>query len=107
MKKHNTLKVVLITILVLMLLTWILPAAYYSSGYVDQGRIQMGLFDLFSYPLTSLSYFGYLALFVLVVGAFYGVLNKVGAYRTLLDRLVNKFKGKEKIVISVIMVFLI
>lgn len=106
MKKHNTLKVVLITILVLVLLTWILPAAYYSSGYVDQGRVQMGLFDLFSYPVTSLSYFGYLALFILVVGAFYGVLNKIGAYRTLLDRLVNKFKGKEKIVISAIMVLL-
>lgn len=106
MKKHNTLKVVLITILVLMLLTWILPAAYYSSGYVDQGRVQMGLFDLFNYPLTALSYFGYLALFVLVVGAFYGVLNKIGAYRTLLDRMVKKFKGREKLVISVIMILL-
>ena len=106
MKKHNTLKVVLITILVLMLLTWILPAAYYSSGYVDQGRVQMGLFDLFSYPLTALSYFGYIALFVLVVGAFYGVLNKIGAYRILLDKMVKKFDGKEKLVISVIMVLL-
>ena len=104
MKKHNTLKVVLITILVLMLLTWILPAAYYSSGYVDQGRVQMGLFDLFSYPLTALSYFGYIALFILIVGAFYGVLNKIGAYRILLDKMVKKFKGKEKLVISVIMV---
>ena len=42
MKKHNTFKVVLITLLVLMLLTWILPAAYYSGSYVDQGRVQMG-----------------------------------------------------------------
>ena len=48
MKKHNTFKVVLITLLVLMLLTWILPAAYYSGSYVDQGRVQMGLFDLFN-----------------------------------------------------------
>ena len=51
MKKHNTFKVVLITILVFMLLTWILPAAYYSSGYVDQGRVQMWLIDLFNYPI--------------------------------------------------------
>lgn len=104
MKKHNTLKVVLITILVLLLLTWILPAAYYSSGYVDQGRIQMGLFDLFNYPLTALSYFGYIAAYVLVIGAFYGVLNKIGAYRSLLDKMVKCFKGKEKIVLSVIMI---
>ena len=106
MKKHNTFKVVLITLLVMMLLTWILPAAYYSGTYVDQGRVQMGLFDLFSYPMTSISYFGYIAAFVLVVGGFYGVLNKIGAYRTMLDKLVAKFKGKEVVVLSIIMVLI-
>ena len=58
MKKHNTFKVVLITLFVIMLLTWILPAADYSGSYDDQGRIQMGLFDLFNYPVTAISYFG-------------------------------------------------
>ena len=106
MKKHNTFKVVLITLLVLMLLTWILPAAYYSGSYVDQGRVQMGLFDLFNYPITAISYFGYIAAFVLVVGGFYGVLNKIGAYRTMLDKLVSKFKGKEVVVLSIIMVLI-
>lgn len=106
MKKHNTFKVVLITLLVLMLLTWILPAAYYSGSYVDQGRVQMGLFDLFSYPMTAISYFGYIAAYVLVVGGFYGVLNKIGAYRKLLDKLVACFKGKEVVVLSIIMVLL-
>ena len=62
MKKHNIIKVVLVTILILWILTWILPAAYYSSEYVDQGRTQMGLFNLFSYPITSLSYFGYVTI---------------------------------------------
>ena len=90
----------------MMLLTWILPAAYYSGTYVDQGRVQMGLFDLFSYPMTSISYFGYIAAFVLVVGGFYGVLNKIGAYRTMLDKLVAKFKGKEVVVLSIIMVLI-
>lgn len=104
--RHNTVKVVLVTLLVFMLLTWILPAAYYSSSYIEQGRIQMGLFDLFSYPITALSYFGYIAIFMLAVGGFYGVLNKIGAYRTLLDKLVSVFKKKEKIVISIIMVLL-
>ena len=61
MKKHNTFKVVLIVLLVMMLLTWIFPAAYFSGSYIDEGRVQMGLFDLFEYPLTSISYFGYLA----------------------------------------------
>lgn len=104
MKKHNTVKVVLITMLIFMLLSWILPAAYFQSSYVSQGRVQMGLFDLFSYPVTAVSYFGFIALFVLVVGGFYGVLYKTGAYRTLFDTIVKKFKGKEKIVLAVIMV---
>ena len=104
MKKHNTVKVVLITMVVLMLLTWILPAAYFQSSYVSQGRVQMGLFDLFTYPVTAISYFGFIALFVLVIGGFYGVLYRTGAYRSLLDTLVKKFKGKEKIALAVIMV---
>ena len=106
MKKHNTVKVVLITLLVIMLLTWLLPAAYYQTSYVDQGRVQMGLFDLFSYPTTALSYFGYIALFILVVGGFYGVLNKIPAYRTLLDDMAKTFKKKGKLVVSIIMVLL-
>ena len=106
MKKHNTFKVVLITLLVFMLLTWILPAAYYSGSYVDQGRIQMGLFDLFNYPVTAISYFGYIAAFILVVGGFYGVLNKIGAYRTMLDKLKVAFKGKEVVVLSIMMVLI-
>ena len=106
MKKHNTFKVVLITILVLMLLTWILPAAYYSNGYVDQGRVQMGLFDLFNYPITTISYFGYIAVYILGVGGLYGVLNKISAYRVFLDKLAATFKGKEKVVLSIIMVLL-
>lgn len=104
MKKHNTVKVVLIMMLILMLLSWILPAAYFQSSYVSQGRVQMGLFDLFSYPITAVSYFGFIALFVLVVGGFYGVLYRTPAYRTLLDAIVKKFKGKEKILLAVIMV---
>lgn len=104
--RHSTVKVVLITLLVFLLLTWILPAAYFSSEYVEQGRIQMGLFDIFSYPITAISYFGYIAIFLLVVGGFYGILNKIGAYRNLLDKLVTSFKGKEKLVVSIIMVLL-
>ena len=85
MKKHNTVKVVLIVILLFLLLSWILPAAYYSSSYVEQGRVQMGLFDLVNYPFTSLSYFGYIALFIILVGGFYGVLNKIPAYHDFVE----------------------
>lgn len=106
MKKHNTVKVVLITILVFLLLTWILPAAYYSGQYVEQGRVQMGLFDLLNYPLTALSYFGYIAFFIILIGGFYGVLYKIPAYRIFLDKIVEKVRGKEKVVLSTIIAVL-
>lgn len=105
-EKNNSVKVVLSTILMFMLLTWILPAAYYQGSYVEQGRTQMGLFDLFSYPITALSYFGYFAAFILTIGGFYGILGKIGAYRTLLDKLAIIFKKKGKLVISIIMVLI-
>ena len=106
MKRHKTVKVVLVTILVFMLLSWIFKAAYFQGQYYPQARIQMGIFDLFSYPTTALSYFGYIALYVLVVGGFYGILNKIPAYRVLLDRMAKAFKKKGKLVLSIIMILL-
>lgn len=103
MKKHNTLKVVLITLLAFILLSWILPTAVYQGQIMEQGRVQVGLFDIFTYPITALASFGHIALFVFVVGMFYGVLNKISAYRVLIDKLVKAFKGKEIIVVCSIM----
>ena len=88
--KNNTLKVVLVTTFALCVLAWILPAAYYSGEYIDQGRVQIGLFDVFNYSLTSLSYFGYIGLFIVLVGGFYGILYKIPAYRSFLDKVVKK-----------------
>lgn len=104
MKKHNTFKVVLGTLLVFAILSWIIPAAYFQGTLQDQGRVQAGLFDVFNYSLTSLSYFGHYALYVIFVGGLYGILNKIPAYRNLLDAMVKKVYGKEKVVLSVIMV---
>ena len=103
MKKHNTLKVVIITLLLFALLTWILPCATYQTEYTELGRYQVGLFDILSYQSTVFGYFGYVALFVLVVGGFYGVLYKTGAYRRMLYILVKKFKVKESICLIIIM----
>ncbi len=106
MKKHSTIKVVLITILVFLLLSWILPAAYYSGQYIDQGRVQMGLYELFNYPLTSISYFGYIGLFIIFVGGFYGILYRIPAYRNFLDKIVSVFAGKEKIFLAIVSIVL-
>lgn len=94
-------------ILLAVVLTWVLPISYSGeSGLVTEGRTPVGLFGLLSYPNISVSYFGSTALFVLIIGAFYGVLYNIGAYRALLDTIVKKSKGHENIILAVIMVLI-
>lgn len=95
MKKYNTLFVVIFTVLFVALLTWILPITFINGEFVSQARSQIGLFDLFTYPTYLVYNFVYILVYVLIVGAFYAVLNKTGAYRQILDGLVKFLKGKE------------
>ncbi len=106
MKKHNAIKVVLITLAVFVLLTWILPAASYSGEYNELGRVQVGFYDLLVYPFIAISNFYPTTLFILVVGAFYGILYKIPAYRNLLDSTANKFKSRGELVIGITMILL-
>lgn len=104
MRRHNTVKVLLVTILILAILSWLLPAAYFQTSIAEQGRTQMGLFDLFNYPLTAISYFGYIAAFVFAVGGFYGIMHRIPAYRNLLDKIVYNLRGNEKLFLVVTMI---
>ena len=106
MKKNNTLKVLLIAILFTFLLTWILPITYYNSGLYTDVRYPAGLFDIFNYPTLTLYYFGQMAIYVLAVGAFYGIFNKTGVFRKVCDKIVKLFKGKEIIFFSVVITLL-
>lgn len=107
MKKHNILKVVLITILLVFLFTWFFPTTSFSySELVEGARNQLGLFDLFSYPLVAFSYFGYAFVYVLLVGVLYGVLNKIPAYKKLLEKITDGFKGREWIFLLITMIFI-
>ncbi len=105
MKKHNILKVVCIAILLAVILTWIIPGSYFSgSEIVDQGMGQLGLFDLFDYITGILVNWGYIPLFILAIGGFYGVLYKTSGYRNLLDKIVEKYKGSEWIFLTLVMI---
>lgn len=103
MKKYNVLKVILLTILTVVVLSWIFPAVSFNTDLVEYERAQFGLFD-FTVDLTDVfRYFPQVALTVLSIGMFYGVAYKIPAYRELLDKIATKFKGKEKILLAVIM----
>ena len=103
--ENNSIKVVGTTILAFILLTWILPAASFQGSYKETGRIQIGLFELVNYVLSVvLPYFGYIAFYIVSIGCFYGDLNKIPAYRTMLERIVKFFEGREIIFFSVIII---
>lgn len=106
MKKHNILKIVLLSILVVVLCTWIFPSASFQSQLSIGERNQLGIFDLFSYFIEVIRYFPYVILMVLTTGMFYGVAYKIPAYRVLLDKLVKLFAGKESIFLAVVMILI-
>ncbi len=104
MKKHNILKVILLSILVVVVCTWIFPQATYQYEFQEGARSQLGIFDLSTYTIEGLfRYFSYVLVFVLTSGMFYGVAYRIPAYRALLDKLVEKFKEKENIFLAVTM----
>lgn len=102
MKKHNILKVVLIALLTVVVLTWIFPTATFSTTLAVGERAQMGIFDIFGYFGQSFQYFYQILIYALIVGGFYGVLSKTEAYRKLLDKIVDAFKGREWLFISIV-----
>ena len=98
MKKKSLLKAIAIVFLVYVLLTWFIPAGYFNNGaYVKDAIIPVGLFDIIRYPIITLtsSVFLLTALVILLIGGFYGVLNKIGVYQKLVEGLAKKFNKKE------------
>jgi uncharacterized ion transporter superfamily protein YfcC len=97
MKKYNLLKIVLITIFVATLLTWLIPGSAFDGTIKAQDRSMLGIWTLVTYPIVAFSYFAYVGLFIVVVGGFYGLLNKTGVYKSILDSIVKKFKNDKKL----------
>lgn len=106
MKKHSLFKVIGITIIVAVLLTWIFPVTIFGYSLTEEARSQVGLFELFTFGPVIFYYFGSIIFYVLAIGGFYGVLYNIDGYRNLLDKIVEKFKGKEKVFLIVVMVLL-
>lgn len=107
MKKSKSIfAVVLATILIVALCTWIFPSASFNATLVEGERLQAGLFDLFSYPLVAVTYFGYIAIYVLAIGMFYGVANKIPAYHVLIEKLKTLYTGKEALFLAIVMVLI-
>ena len=99
MKKHGLSKIIGILLLLVVIVSFILTGRSETKDFI-------GLGDVLLNGLKSIYYFFYIAIFILFVGGFYGVLNKAPAYKKLLDNIVKKVKplGK-KFIFVVILVF--
>ena len=106
MKKYSTLLVVVITILVVALLSWIFPVTYLSGELVSAERAQAGLISLISYPTFTYYNFIYAFLYLSGIGALYGLLNKTGAYYNMLSKITNHVKGREIIWLILTVLFI-
>ena len=101
MKKYHTLLVVGIATLVVLLLTWILPITYFSSELVAGDRVRAGIFSVANYSLYTFYNFIYVFVHLLLIGGLYGLLNKTGAYRLLLDKVVKHVKERKVLSLSI------
>lgn len=106
MKKNNLFKAVGVVILAYVLISWIVPIIYGIGGWKGDVSHQIGFVSLLSVILETFSGFGTTVLYVLLVGAFYGVLKATGAYDAVMDTLSDKSAGKEKVALVVTIVVL-
>lgn len=105
MKRHNLLKVLGITFFVVVVLTWIIPAGSYSSGeFVKSATEPLGFFDLSRTPLIALVNLVQYGILFAVIGGLYGVLEKTGAYLPMVDKIVKKWKGKQRKLLAILTV---
>lgn len=97
-KKFDLLKVLGITFVVVVLLSWVIPAGYFYNGsFVSTDTTNpIGLYDLFRVPVISFAAFIQFALLFLAIGCFYGVLGKTGAYTNIVNKISDKWSSNKK-----------
>ena len=101
-----------VLIMVIAVFTWIVPAGSYE--YLEDGEPIGGTYheveangqgvgDVFLAPLEGLYDAIDVAAFILMVGGFLGVVMKTGAITTGIGSIVRRLKGKERLLIPILM----
>ena len=108
MKKNSIIKAIVITFLIYVLASWVIPSGSFQNGVFTKGTTSpVGIGDIFIYPISTsiTSIFVLGGLVILLIGALYGVMNKTGVYTNLVEGSAKKFSGREKsfLVISILL----
>ena len=117
-KMPSSYTVLLLIIALMAILTWIIPAGAFVEGvYQKQAQNPQGIWDVLMAPIRAMlgthPEEGSLikettaaidvAFFILMVGGFLGVVNETGALDVGIASIVRKYKGREKMLIVVLM----
>ena len=117
-KMPSSYTVWLIIIAIMAVMTWIIPAGAFVDGvYKSQPQNPQGIWDVLMAPIRAMlgttpeegsliqgtSAAIDVAFFILMVGGFLGVVNETGMLDTGIASIVKKYKGREKMLILVLM----
>ena len=117
-KMPSSYTVLLIIIAIMAVMTWIIPAGAFVDGvYKSQPQNPQGIWDVLMAPIRAMlgttpeegsliqgtSAAIDVAFFILMVGGFLGVVNETGMLDTGIASIVKKYKGREKMLILVLM----
>lgn len=102
MKKNNLLKVLTISFLIFVVLSWVIPAGSYANGSFAKGEVTpLGILDLVSMPLSAITnYCGY-GVLILAIGGFYGILEATGVFSKVVEKFSKKCAKKSKTFVAV------
>ena len=103
--KRKLLKVIGISFLIYVVLSWIIPVGTYSNGELTTNGIDpVGLIDLFNAPIQAFITFILFGVVFATIGGLYGVMERTGALEKVTDRMSHAFEGKERVFLVITVV---
>ncbi|OEH93869.1 YfcC family protein [Bacillus solimangrovi] len=115
-KMPSAFTILFLIILVVAALTWIVPAGQYDYVDPDASKLEpipgtyssaeqtpQGIWEVLYAPIKGFFDAQDIALFVIVIGGFLGVVMKTGAVEAGIGNIVRKLKGRENIMIPILM----
>jgi len=104
-KMPSAFVVLLLFIVVIAILTWFIPAGKYVEGvYQRIDPNPQGIYNIISAPIQGFFDAVDIALFVIVIGGFLGIVLKTGAIDAAIGNIIKKLKGKEVWLIPILMI---
>lgn len=106
MKNKSLCKAAGIMIALTILLTWVVPSSQVGSEGITMGSIMpTGFADIFTSLEVISQYFIKPSIFILFVGMFYGVANRTGAFKKVVDKIVSLTKKRKFIFLILTILF--